>query len=95
MMNTSSCLNKKKILYLIILSIFLITTQASGIPDYVIDNYVISSGGNVSSNGDYSVQGSIGQPVTATSSSANYKMQSGFWHEIPELVEEIFKDSFE
>jgi len=96
-MNDLSSLINKKILVLsiLILSGFFVTSYAAvqGVPSYSIDKYVIASGGTISSGGGFTVQGSIGQPVTGQSvSGGTFILQSGFWHEDTDL---IFKNNFE
>jgi hypothetical protein len=47
--------------------------------NYQVDWYVIASGGGVMSSASYNANGTIGQPIVGTSSSANYIIESGFW----------------
>jgi len=46
---------------------------------YQIDWYVIGSGGGHSESGAYAIDGTIGQPIVGVSSSASYRIESGFW----------------
>ena len=46
---------------------------------YEIDWYVIGSGGGESQSTNYQVNGTIGQPIVGMSSSASYRVESGFW----------------
>jgi hypothetical protein len=64
-----------KILVLIILLI----ATAIFAQTYQIDWYVIGSGGGHSESGAYSIDGTIGQPIVGVSSSANYRIEAGFW----------------
>ncbi len=59
---------------------------------YAIDNYVMSSGGGISSGGSYTIQGSIAQVATGVSSGGVYNLSSGYWHENTDL---IFNNNFE
>ena len=70
--------------YVIALTILLLlmvlvtsSTRASGIME--IDWYVIGGGGGTGIAGDYTLSGTIGQPVTGLSSSADSDLCSGFW----------------
>ncbi len=63
--------------------------------NYSIDNHVMSSGGGISSAGSYKIQATIAQAITGTSNGGVYQLQSGFWHEVSPLGQEIFKNSFE
>jgi len=47
---------------------------------YSVDWYKISGGGGTSTNGNYSVTGTIGQPdASGAMSGGNYSVTSGFW----------------
>ena len=46
---------------------------------YSIDWYTIDGGGGTSSNGQYVVSGTIGQPDAGTISGGNYSVTGGFW----------------
>jgi hypothetical protein len=61
-----------------VLSILLLTCIASA-QTYQIDWYVIGSGGGHSESGTYGIDGTIGQPIVGVSSSASYRIESGFW----------------
>jgi hypothetical protein len=47
--------------------------------EYSIVRSTISSGGGTSSGGQYTLTGTIGQPVTTSSGAGNYHVQGGFW----------------
>ena len=47
--------------------------------NYSIDWYVIGSGGGHAESANYQADGTIGQPLVGTMSSANYTVESGFW----------------
>jgi hypothetical protein len=46
---------------------------------YSIDWFTIDGGGGTSTNGQYSVSGTIGQPDAGHMSGANYSLDGGFW----------------
>jgi len=66
-------------LIILLLLMILVTSSsmASGIME--IDWYVIGGGGGTANTGDYTLSGTIGQPVTGLSSSAGTDLCSGFW----------------
>jgi hypothetical protein len=47
--------------------------------NYSIPWYTIAGGGGTSSNGVYSVSGTIGQPAAGTLSGGSYSLTGGFW----------------
>ncbi len=47
--------------------------------DYTIDWSTIDGGGGTSTNGQYSLTGTIGQPDGGTMSGGNFTLQGGFW----------------
>ena len=46
---------------------------------YTIDWYTIGGGGGASSGGDFTLNGTIGQPEAGTMSGDNYSLAGGFW----------------
>jgi hypothetical protein len=46
---------------------------------YSIDWYTIAGGGGASSNGQYVVSGTIGQPDAGAMNGGNYSLTGGFW----------------
>ena len=46
---------------------------------YAIDWFTVDGGGGVSSGGNFSLTGTIGQPDVGTLSGGNYTLQGGFW----------------
>jgi hypothetical protein len=62
----------------ILIGVFLLCSVAAA-QNYSIDRYVIASGGGHSESASYSVNATIGQPITGSSSSDNYGVQGGFW----------------
>lgn len=65
----------------------------SGIADsnYQINKFNLTTGVSTSNSG-FSLKGSIGQAITATSNSQNFQVNSGFWQANTDL---IFTDDFE
>jgi hypothetical protein len=62
------------------LIILALTTLSACAQNYTIDWYKISGGGGASSNGQYSVSGTIGQPDAGGAlSGGNYSVTGGFW----------------
>ena len=51
---------------------------------------VIASGGTTMSSPNYTMLSTAGQPVTGTSSSANYAVLSGYWYGFQEFVRTLF-----
>ena len=47
--------------------------------DYSIDWFTIDGGGGTSTNGQYSLSGTIGQPDAGVMSGGNFTLQGGFW----------------
>ena len=49
--------------------------------DYLLNPHVTANGGGRSTNGNYTVTGTIGQhDASVTISSDNYHLRGGFWH---------------
>lgn len=65
-------------IYKILIMMLLIASVAVA-QNYQIDRYVIASGGGSSSSGNYSVDGTIGQPIVGKASSEDYIIDAGFW----------------
>ena len=51
---------------------------ATGFAQYSIDWHTIDGGGGTSTNGQYSLTGTIGQPDAGTMSGGNFTLQGGF-----------------
>ncbi len=47
--------------------------------DYSVSWYTFDGGGNVSTGGDYTVMGTIGQPDAGQHSGTGYDLTGGFW----------------
>ena len=64
---------------LILLFVLLIPSLAFA-QSYSIDWYKIAGGGGISTNGNYTVSGTIGQPdASGAMSGGNYSVTGGFW----------------
>ena len=50
---------------------------------YNIDWSTIDGGGGTSTNGQYSLTGTIGQPDAGAMSGGNFTLQGGFWGVVP------------
>ena len=77
------------VLFVLILLITLAVTpvMAAGIME--IDRYIIGSGGGTATGGDYTLNGTIGQPVIGNASHANLDLCSGFWCKIVDYYKTI------
>ena len=62
---------------IVLLTLVVTPVMAAGIME--IDWYVIGSGGGTATGGNYTLNGTIGQPVVGLSSSADLDLCSGFW----------------
>lgn len=51
----------------------------NSLADYSLDWHTIAGGGGTSTNAQYSISGTIGQPATSTLAGGRYTVQSGFW----------------
>lgn len=67
----------RKICFIFVILILL--SAASLAQNYLIDWYVIASGGGHSESGSYWVDGTIGQPIVGRTSSGSYIIEAGFW----------------
>ncbi len=59
--------------------IFILFASTGFAQTYQIDWYVIGSGGGHTESATYQLDGTIGQPIVGLSSSASYRVESGFW----------------
>ncbi len=60
-------------------SVVFLGSVATRAQSFAVDHYTFSGGGGVSTNGDYVVAGTIGQPGAAMLTGGDYILQSGFW----------------
>jgi len=65
-------------IYKILIMVLSITSVAVT-QNYQIDWYVIASGGGHTESSSYQIDGTIGQPIVGSSSSAVYQIEAGFW----------------
>ena len=70
-------------------------TEVVGGP-FVLET-LLPAGGGTSASPRYSLSGSVGIPVTASSSSPNTTLQSGFWHALEggDRPDPLFSNGFE
>jgi len=61
---------------LLLLSAALLTAAPT---ELTIPWYVVGNGGGTSANETYSVSGTMGQNITAVSTSETYSLSSGYW----------------
>ncbi len=59
--------------------LFLLLASAAQAQSYAIDNPTISNGGGTSSNSQYTLSGTIGQPASDSANSSGYGLATGFW----------------
>ena len=50
-----------------------------GAQNYTVDWFKIAGGGGTSTNGQYTLSGTIGQPDAGTMSGGNFSLTGGFW----------------
>ncbi len=67
-------MNILKIMIFLLLMVPVVSAQ-----NYSVDWYVIASGGGEMSSTNFNVNGTVGQPIIGTSSSASYIVESGYW----------------
>lgn len=65
--------------FLAIMTAMILFCSAATAQQYSIDRHVIASGGGHSESANYSVDCTIGQPITGSASSDNYVVLGGFW----------------
>lgn len=65
--------------------------------DFTLDQGVIASGGGDAVGGDFSIEGTIAQPVVGRSSGGDFVLDAGFWTPEPALPSEevLFQNGFE
>ncbi len=69
---------------LIALGIMLVILTATVVQaaSYELPRWVISGGGGFLAGGNYTLNGTIGQPVAGSIGGGNYSLTSGFWWEV-------------
>lgn len=80
------------ILLALIVGIPLGTVTALTASEYQISWWTVDSGGGISqsTNGQYTVQGTIGQPDAGSAAGSAYTLDGGFWHGITTAIREWF-----
>jgi len=68
-----------------LITIIALVTPASLLSQYQISRYVIGNGGGTTSNDDYTVSMTIGQPVVGVTENADITALLGFWHTLSQL----------
>jgi hypothetical protein len=71
-------------LSILVVFIALVVTPVIAAGSMEINWYVIGSGGGTATAGDYTLNGTIGQPVTGFASNAGIRLCSGFWCKVLE-----------
>ena len=71
----------KNITFTTLLATLLIELGLSSLlgQSYSIDRFAIAGGGGASTGGNFSLNGTIGQPEAGTMSGGNYSLAGGFW----------------
>ena len=72
---------------IVLITLVVTPVMAAGIME--IDRYIIGSGGGTATGGDYTLNGTIGQPVIGNASHANLDLCSGFWCKIVDYYKTI------
>ena len=77
------------VLSVLVVLITLVVTPVMAVGIMEIDWYVIGSGGGTATGGNYTLNGTIGQPVAGLSSSADLDLCTGFWCKVSDLYKTI------
>ena len=78
-------------LLLAVCGAFLITALVSGASsEYDIAWWTVDGGGGLSQGGDYTLQGTIGQPDAGSSQGGDYSLEGGFWAGMIDQVWQFF-----
>jgi hypothetical protein len=73
----------------LLIALSVATSPEVGAQPYAIPGAVIAAGGTVASGGDFSLAGTVGQPVVGTMAGAGGSVQGGFWHQPTEIVNDV------
>ncbi len=79
-----------KIYYILFIILILIVQQAAS--QHSISHHVFGSGGNIASNDQYALAGTVGQPLMGIASNDTNQVTGGFWHlltDIPVAIESL------
>ena len=83
---------KQTITILIVLGTLFISTVALAATDYQIHWWTVDGGGctSQSADGQYTLNGTIGQPDVGTATGGNYTVKGGFWGSLSAAIQEFF-----
>ncbi len=70
---------KDKTSLIILIVVFSLTLQQRTEAQTVIRHSVVSNGGNVTSNSQFRIAGTVGQPVIGIAKNGTNHLASGFW----------------
>ena len=81
----------KIILLLSLVSILLLTGTALAAGDYQINWWTVDGGGGYSqsADGQYALQGTVGQPEAGSATGGGYTLQGGFWQSLEAAIREF------
>lgn len=79
-----------KVFILAFTLILLFTTAALALSSYQLNWWTVDSGGGTSQGGDYTLQGTIGQPEAGSAQGEDYSLAGGFWARIVARVRDFF-----
>lgn len=81
----------------VLASVLTLPLGASTQGSLALDAAVIAPAGGTASNGAFSLQGTLGQPVVDRSAGGQFVLRSGFWFTEPgqPLEDALFADGFE
>jgi len=74
-----------KKIFITLIAFFVFLAPLSLLSQYHISKYVIGNGGGTSSNDEYSVSMTIGQPVVGVTDNDDFTALLGFWHTLSQL----------
>ena len=78
-------------LLLAICATFLVTALVSGASgEYAITWWTVDGGGGFSQGGDYTLQGTHGQPDAGSAQGGDFSLEGGFWAGMVEWVKQFF-----
>jgi hypothetical protein len=70
---------KRTLIAMLLLALLAVAGGALAAGTPTISRYVIAGGGSEVTAGDYTLRGTLGQPVTGRVSSGTYELCAGFW----------------
>jgi hypothetical protein len=83
---------KHTLAVLILLGILLVSTTALATSHYQIDFWTVDGGGGTSQSmdGQYTLNGTIGQPDVGAAAGIGYAVRGGFWGSLGAAIQEFF-----